>query len=45
MKGIVDVTENIKPKKRNSKIDMESPWTPPHPTKELTHFRIILTNK
>ena len=38
--------KNIKTKKkRNSKIDVEIPWTPPKPTKELTHFKIIFTDK
>ena len=32
-------------KKRNSKIDVEFPWTPPKPIKELTHFKIIFTDK
>jgi len=35
MKGILDVTENIKLKKRNSKIDVEILWIPPKPTKKL----------
>jgi hypothetical protein len=47
MKGIGEVTENIKTKKTELKdIDAEITWTtPPKPTKELSHFKIIFTDK
>lgn len=38
--------KNIKTKKTELKdIDVEITWTPPKPTKELTHFKIIFTDK
>ncbi|MGZ5509377.1 MAG: hypothetical protein ACXWFC_02735 [Nitrososphaeraceae archaeon] len=46
MKGIVDVTENIKTKINGTQRSM---WRfhgpPPKLTKELTHFKIIFTDK
>lgn len=46
MKGIVDITNNLKTKKTELKdIDVEITWSPSKPRNEITHFKIIFIDK